>query len=85
MVRKTTLKKKIYTVTFANEAAAREFAAESGLEIREILGRRVQLLVSGKPGEVLQRIATANPVDVDIKSQSLEELFLHFYEEEGEA
>ena len=42
----------------------------------------MQLSAGGRPGEVLKKIALADPVDVDIKSQSLEELFLHFYDKE---
>lgn len=75
-------KKKIYTITFADASSASLFAADHTLPIQTVHDNCVQLIVKGKPGKMLQRIALADPVDVDIKTQSLEELFLHFYSEE---
>ncbi|MED9903093.1 MAG: ABC transporter ATP-binding protein [Lachnospiraceae bacterium] len=75
-------KNKIYTVTFADEEAAKHFAANRALPVKNVTGNRVQLAVTGQPGEILKQIAAVNPLDMDIKIQSLEELFLHFYNEE---
>ena len=75
-------KKKIYTVTFRDIEAARRFAAEDRLPLMEIKDNKVSLSVSGAPGAILEKIASAAPVDLEIKSQSLEELFLHFYDKE---
>lgn len=94
-------KKKLYLITFADEAAAQRFANEviaqpftgeaaaqafatenANASIKSIEGNQVQLYVSRHPGAVLHKIAAANPVDVDIRTQTLEELFLHFYGEE---
>ena len=45
-------------------------------------GNRVQLLVKSQVPETLEKLAKYQPVDLDIKTQSLEELFMHFYGEE---
>ncbi|RZS93011.1 ABC transporter ATP-binding protein [Cuneatibacter caecimuris] len=75
-------KKKVYTVTFTDGQAARNFAEAAQKYEAKVLDHQVQLSAGGRPGEVLKKIALADPVDVDIKSQSLEELFLHFYDKE---
>ena len=75
-------KKKIYTVTFADEKAAKRFSSDNTLPVTEAEGNKVALAVSGRPGPILEKIAACDPLDVDIKTQSLEELFLHFYNEE---
>lgn len=75
-------RKKIYTVTFAEEETAARFERESGLRIKERAGSRVLLTVKNELPKTLQKIAEYNPVDLDVKTQSLEELFMHFYGEE---
>ncbi len=75
-------KKKTYTVTFADREADARFASDKTLPVKDFFENRVNLLVNGAPAQILQKIAAANPIDIDIKTQSLEELFLHFYDEE---
>lgn len=75
-------KKKIYTVTFEDERKAAVFGETVGNILKSVDGNRVCLNISGRPGEILQKIALADPVDVEIKTHSLEELFMHFYDEE---
>lgn len=77
-----TKRKKIYTVTFRDEAQAEHFASSSGLIVRERKADRVEVVVTNHPGTALRIIAEADPVDLDIRTQSLEDLFLHFYGEE---
>lgn len=74
-------RKKIYTVTLQDAQIAEQFAKESGLEIQGRAGNRVQLTVKNHIPETLQLIAKYQPIDLDIKTQSLEELFMHFYGE----
>lgn len=74
-------RKKIYTITLPDGQTADRFVEESGLEIRERMGNRVQLTVKNQIPETLQMIAKYQPIDLDIKTQSLEELFMHFYGE----
>ena len=47
----------------------------------ERVGNRVQLTVKEQISETLQIIAKYQPIDLDIKTQSLEELFMQFYGE----
>lgn len=75
-------RKKIYTVTLPDTAAAKHFAAEPGITVLNVQENKVQLVVQQKPAEVLKKIAAVNPLDLDIKTQSLEELFMHYYSEE---
>lgn len=75
-------RKKIYTVTLPDAQTVEQFVKESGLEIQGRAGNRVQLTVKNQIPETLRLIAKYQPVDLDIKTQSLEELFMHFYGEE---
>lgn len=75
-------RKKIYTVTFENSKKAERFAKESGLSIQGTDGNRVRIIVKKQPAQTLMAIAAADPADLDIKTQSLEELFLRYYGEE---
>lgn len=75
-------KKKIYTITFADHTAAMQFASDQTLPVTEVADNRVLLSVSGAPKELLFKIANAAPIDMDIHTQSLEQLFLHFYDKE---
>lgn len=75
-------RKKIYTVTFQNAAVAEQFEKESGLEIQKKMENQVQLVVKNNVPMTLQTIAKYKPLDLDIKTQSLEELFMRFYGEE---
>lgn len=75
-------RKKIYTVTCRDEASAQHLAKNSALTIKNIDKNRVELIVSGTPGEALQILAAIDPLDLSIKTQSLEELFMHYYGEE---
>lgn len=75
-------RKKIYTVTLPDAQTAERFVKESGVEVQGITGNRVQLTVKNQIPETLQLIAKYQPLDLDIKTQSLEELFMHFYGEE---
>ena len=74
-------RKKVYTVTFQDKATAARFAKETGIAIQRLQDNQVELLVNGAPAQTLQKIAAAEPVDLMIKTQSLEELFMHYYGE----
>lgn len=75
-------RKKIYTVTLPDTASAKRFEKESGLKVTERMENCVQLIVKDHLPETLQRIAQYEPLDLEVKTQSLEELFMHFYGEE---
>lgn len=75
-------RKKIYTITFRHEADAMGFVKEPGLNIRDITGNKVQIIVKKQIPQILRQIAEYNPIDLEVKTQTLEELFMHFYGEE---
>lgn len=75
-------RKKIYTVTLPDKQSAEQFLQEPGLDMRAVEENKVKIVMKNQISEVLQTIAKYKPVDLDIKSQSLEELFMHFYGEE---
>lgn len=75
-------RKKIYTVTLKDAASAKRFAGEAGTLVRSVEENRVELMVKGAPAEILRQIAAVEPVDLAVKTQSLEELFMHYYGEE---
>ena len=72
-------KKKQYDVTFENAQQAQSFVGSLSGTDAQADGNHVIVSAVGKPGRILSQIAGADPVDVDIRTQSLEELFLHFY------
>lgn len=74
-------RKKVYTVTFQDKEVAARFAKESGIAIQRLQDNQVDLLVNGASAKTLHKIAAAEPVDLMIKTQSLEELFMHYYGE----
>lgn len=74
-------RKKIYTITFQNAEDAAVFVNEPGLHIKDVTGNKVQIIVKDHIPQVLKQIAEYNPVDLEVKTQSLEELFMHFYGE----
>lgn len=74
---------KIYVVQMKTPKEAERFAEKLKPIVKSVEGSVVSLYVKRQPAEVLKKIAEANPVDLDIKSQSLEELFLKFYGEGG--
>jgi len=74
-------RKKIYTVTCRDEEAARRLTDDAALTVKQRNRNKVELIVSGAPAVTLQKIAAAAPLDLSIKTQSLEELFMHYYGE----
>lgn len=76
-------KKKLYTVTLKNPETAVRLSKEPGLDFKSVEGNQVQIAVRGHIGEVLAIIAKYEPADLEVKSQSLNEIFLHFYGEDG--
>lgn len=78
-------REKLYTVTLGDGAAASRMAADKALRVKSVSGNRVQVSVGNNTAAALRQIAEYNPVDLDVRAQSLEELFLHFYGEKRAA
>jgi ABC-2 type transport system ATP-binding protein len=71
-------KQKSYVLTFLTEEMASSFAKE-GFEVKESKGNQITVSVKGN---IMPLIRTLNKYEVnnlDIKTQTLEELFMHYY------
>jgi ABC-2 type transport system ATP-binding protein len=71
-------KRKSYIITFLTEEMATGFAKE-GFEVKEIKGNQVMVSVKGN---IMPLIHTLNKYEVnnlDVKTQTIEELFMHYY------
>lgn len=79
---------KVYTVTCKNDDSAHKFTekmsdkTECGCVVQRVQKNQVELLVKGAPAAILQEIVLIEPLDLTIKTQSLEELFMHYYGED---
>ncbi|WP_407309702.1 ATP-binding cassette domain-containing protein [Desulfosporosinus sp. SB140] len=71
-------KQKTYIITFSSEEAAASFSQE-GFEISEIQGKTVTVSVKGNINTLISKLEKFEVVDLDVKTQTLEELFMHFY------
>ena len=56
----------------------------SGIRNKKELDDRISFLYSGSMNDLLGRLATGNVSDMSISEPDLEEIFLHFYEKEGD-
>lgn len=73
-------KKKTYIVTFQDELSAEEFQREPYETVR-VEGKRVTVLLAGNADAFVKTIAGYPVKDLDVKTSSLEEIFLQYYGE----
>lgn len=73
-------KRKSYIVTLKDEKAAGRFAEESFETVR-IEGNRVTVLLAGHIDEFVKTLADYPVKDLNVKTSSLEEIFLQYYGE----
>lgn len=73
---------KIYDVTLGSKAAVDAIQKEN-FEIIAINGMEVSIKVVDGLTKFLQKLSQYEVTDLDIKKQSLEEIFLHYYGKEG--
>ncbi len=71
-------KRKSYIITFEGLEMAKAFS-KSGFHITESLGNKVTVSMKGDVMPLLKELNQYKVTDLDVKTQSLEELFLHFY------
>mgnify|MGYP001774777479 CR=1 FL=1 len=77
------IKSKVYVVTLKDERCALRMAKESGLHIKEVKSNKVKIRVKDDLPDVLRTIAGYEPEGLEMESQTLEELFMHYYGEDG--
>ena len=75
------LRNRIYTVTLHDKESAQRLAAVEQLDIINVCGRKVQIRVKKELPNTLRVLANYQPTDLQTETQSLEELFLHYYGE----
>ena len=71
-------KHKSYVITFLNDEIAKEFSKEN-LKIKEVIGNVVTVSVKGDINPLIKALSKYSVTSLDVKTQSLEELFMHFY------
>lgn len=71
-------KHKTYVITFSNDEMAKEFAKEK-LKIKEVIGNVVTVAVKGDINPFIKALSKYSVTSLDMRTQSLEELFMHFY------
>ena len=63
---------------------AQRVPALPGVRSGKVEGNTVSFLYSGEPGQLLSALAALPVTDVSIAEPDLEEVFLHYYNKEGE-
>jgi ABC-2 type transport system ATP-binding protein len=71
-------KRKSYVITFLTEEMASSFAKED-FEVKESKGNQVTVLVKGNINPLIHTLDKYEVTTLDIKTQSLEDLFMHYY------
>lgn len=71
-------KHKSYVITFLNDEMAKEFSKEK-FKIKEVIGNVVTVEVKGDVNPFIKVLSKYSVKNLDVKTQSLEELFMHFY------
>ena len=73
------IRNQVYTVTLSNEEQAVSLSNQPGLSVQSRDGAIVKLLVNNNVAGSLKILAEYEPVDLQIATQSLEDVFLHYY------
>ncbi|MBU3145130.1 ABC transporter ATP-binding protein [Clostridium sp. CF012] len=71
-------KRKSYIITFLTEEMASSFAGE-GFKVKENKGNQVTVSVMGNIMPLIRTLNRYEVIQLDVKTQSLEELFMHYY------
>lgn len=79
MIQLAKKKQKTYDVKLKDEQEAERLAQNNTLQIQGRRGRHVQIAVRQNIKEVLQILNQYEIIDLDVKSQTLEEIFMHYY------
>lgn len=73
-------KRKFYTLEFESENELLRFKAENpSIKIIQVLGKNVTVAVQGDIVKFISTVTKYKVKDLDVKRETLEEIFLHFY------
>lgn len=78
-------REKTYLVTLKDEKMAQNLAGQLSKLVKQVRGTCVELTVRDNIAAVLRTIAEFEPMNLDIRTQGLEELFLQYYGNEKQA
>ncbi len=73
------IRNQVYTVTLSGEEQAHKLSKQPELAIQSVDGAVVKILVNNNVSDSLKILAQYEPVDLQIATQSLEDVFLHYY------
>ncbi|HIU76940.1 MAG TPA: ABC transporter ATP-binding protein [Candidatus Pelethocola excrementipullorum] len=79
MIQLAKKKQKTYDVKLKDEQEAERLAQNTTLQIRGRRGRHVEIAVRQNIKEALRILNQYEMIDLDVKSQTLEEIFMHYY------
>lgn len=71
-------KQKVYNITFANADMVKEFIKE-GFKVKEVTGNNVTITVKGDIMPFIKALGKYKVLNLESYTQSLEDLFMHFY------
>lgn len=77
------IRSNVYVITLKDEECAQRMVKESGLRIKEVKNNKVKIRVKDHLPDVLRTVAKYEPEALEMESQTLEDLFMHYYGEEG--
>ncbi len=72
-------RKKVYEVTFVTKEMATKFSEESNYKDVEVFDNVITISISGPIDQLIKSLASYEVIDLNVKTQSLEELFMTFY------
>lgn len=75
-------KHKSYVITFLSEEMAKNFIKE-GFKMKEHTKNQVTVSIKGKVMPLIHALSKYEITSLDIKTQSLEELFMHYYDKDS--
>ena len=73
------IRNQVYTVTLPDEEQAVKLSAQSKLTVQSREGAVVKLLINNNVADSLKILAEYEPINLQIATQSLEYVFLHYY------
>ena len=71
-------KQKLYNITFENSNMVRDFINE-GFKVKEVHGNNVTIVIKGDIMPLIKTLGKYKVMSFESYSQSLEDLFMHFY------
>jgi ABC-2 type transport system ATP-binding protein len=72
-------RKKVYEITFTTKEMATMFLEHTTYKEAEVSDNVITIRISGKVDQLIKSLATYEILDLNVKTQSLEELFMTFY------